>query len=166
MTVRVADFEACIELVQEQMHENVEYLNSGGCAVFAAALLKRMRNAGIEDGGIVVFGDQYDDSRPNLEVLENDVIPSNDQTPYDFDAWRDNGISFAHVVVEWGGRYWDGYESFEDDVWRFWPRYDGYMSLETVEALANTPSWCPLFSRLDIPYIEQVLDDAFSCLTH
>lgn len=166
--VSYQDFKACMQLVNEQLRRKVPTINSGGCVVFASELLKRMNAAGMTNSYIAVFGDveNEDGSIPNVNAIENDML-HNFYDIHNLESWNDNGINFAHVVVEWGGTGWDALcpSSADDQKWNFWPRYEGDFNPDVLHTISQkSRGWCRVYDRSNTTLVREILDETFDAL--
>jgi hypothetical protein len=165
--VRYLDFRACMDLVSERMIREVPTINAGGCAFFASELIKRMRDVGITNINVAIFGDplQYDTNKvPNVNDVEHEMI-LNECDLFDLEDWNANGVSFAHVAIEWGGTHWDAIDPFVDDYWKCWPRYEGSFNEEVLHYIGQSPDgWNPAYDRDQDERVRDILDESFDLL--
>jgi len=160
MSLRTLRIENCLRRISEVVNEEVESLNSGGCAVFAVELAKRLQAIG-EAVNIRV----YNYSPVDVEHVERTYF--NDSKPESSKEWCANNVHFVHVVVEWGDRLWDSesevYTS-NGERWKGWyVLAEGNISMSAIEVLANHRSnWNPTFDRKQIPRLLQIMDNEFA----
>jgi len=163
-SVSFADFKACMELVNEQIRDRIPFINNGGCGVFASELIKRMYDLGIDDMYIAVFGCVYDDEIPDISEVENQ-ISNEDFDPHSIYSWNDNGIDFAHVVIEWKGVYWDALEPFVTKTWNHVTRYNGNFDERILHSIAHDEAgWNDTYDRSNNDTVREILDEAFKLL--
>lgn len=164
--ITLRQFSACMELVNESIRNNIDSINAGGCAFFASELAQRMQAAGIEDFSIAVFGDVIEDESELVPIEE----AINDMLSWDGDlnsiySWNDNGIHFAHVVIEWRGIKWDAVEPFEGTKWRGAFQYEGEFPEDSLHAIGQcSDGWNCMYDRSQNDTVREILDCAFDLL--
>lgn len=131
-------------------------INYGGCCVFAAAVALELERRGFRARGIVAShnarGHKTPLGRIRPKVKKNSIY-----------EWRDNGIYFGHVGVEftYKGRlyHYDSHgvhpkETSLDGM----PIYKGRMKPEEMKAIADSPEgWNSSFPRRDIPTVRRLV---------
>lgn len=164
--VQRQDFLACMEIISERIQEEVYCINAGGCVFFASQLLKRMKKIGIDNAVVVAYGDQFMEDTADLHNVNN-TLRESFLDPYDLDNWNENGVNFAHVVVEWDDVCWDAERPFSanEPNWLMWSRYNGTLDEDLVhEWGADSTGWNPSYDRSQDPIVCQILDEAFELL--
>lgn len=164
--ITLHQFSACMESVNQQIRDNIDSINAGGCAFFASELAKRMRAAGIKDFSVAVFGDVFEDES---ELIPLDAVIE-DMRSYDVDLnsiynWNDNGIYFTHVAIEWRGIKWDAVEPFDGNRWRGAFQYEGEFPEDSLHAIGQcSDGWNSMYDRSQNDTVREILDCAFAML--
>lgn len=142
-----------LDALGAHVNRKYEYLNNGGCCVFAAIVARELHNRGIPVGGIVASysgAANIDEIRP--------LIKKNIHS-----EWDDNGISFSHVGVEFKvGRAVKHYDS--NGVHGKAKKldkmviYKGRMTVQELEALARKPDgWNDMYDRKNTPGLRRMV---------
>lgn len=136
------------------------YINSGGCCVFAAIVTAELQRLGIPARGIVASynpENHIDKVRPKIN--------SNS-----LDEWRENGINFTHVGVEYeiDGtiKHYDSNGVREEGKRLMsWYIYKGRLLLEELKELSRTGrGWNNQFKRKDVPALKRVIKEELRSL--
>lgn len=136
-------------------------LNSGGCAVFAYEVAKKLKEQGIDAVGVVAMSSfSLDDDWPNVSDVRNRLYDVSDA-----EEWYDNGVIFSHVGVEFeldGMKYhYDSSGVQPVQPWlnrQDWKVLDGRLEIDDLKALADVPSnWNTWFNRNQIPKMQQLV---------
>jgi hypothetical protein len=121
------------QALHQDIANNIDNINCGGCGVFASLLAKKLPNA-----KIAVF------ERHNTveELLENNE-------------------AMSHCMVEWDNKYIDGkivVNKSEAFQWNDVP-FNGYINLSDLETLLQYKStWNPTFNRNQIPKLQEIIE--------
>jgi len=156
-----------LDNIIKRVSVQIPTINYGGCGLFAAELVKRLKTNGIRSAGLRVYS--FDDPGVNVSEAETFVRANNSQG--DLNAWNANGVTFDHVRVEWNKRFWDG-EFSESTDWRAIDPYEtngnmaiqsGEVSLESLEALlVDKWNWNSTFDRdMYLPKLKAIMDHCF-----
>lgn len=140
----------------------IDYLNWGGCGVFAALVGRKLQDAGIPVG--VVCGSWRHAERPGNVARAR----SNVSNKWDAEEWNENGVYFGHVglEVEIDGKLYH-YDSngvkpagkLLDGL----PIADGRVTIEEMELLAGESlNWNSEFPREQIPRLTEIVEKAFA----
>jgi len=156
----------CLAAIASEVSHNVDYVNCGGCGVYATELAKRMKKLGFTDMKLRVYSypNANNERLVNVASVERKVF--GDNLPDNLREWSVNGVSFCHVRMEWGFRVWDveGDEPAKTDkAWRWYPRHPGSLSLKAMNRLsAKKAGWNTMFDRTQIPLMRQIMDKHFA----
>ena len=159
-------FSACMESVNQKIRDNIDSINAGGCAFFASELAYRMRDAGITDFAVVVFGGVCEEESKLIPLYE----AIDDMRSYDVDLdcifnWNAFGINFAHVVIEWRGIKWDAVEPFKGTEWQGALEYEGGFPEDSLHAIGQcSDGWNRTYDRSQDDTVREILDCAFAML--
>lgn len=151
------------ELGQNVM-EQFEYINQGGCCVFAALVGKKLQEyfpvrirASNNYHGYRIR--DLNEIRPNLE----------DNTIWE---WYNEGIDFNHVIIEFDYKgktyHMDStgvYKAGKRDPSFKYVLYKGYLTVEEAAELAKQKDWNPTFDRKLIPTLRKTVDNFFKGFT-
>ena len=151
----------------ETVGNDIQYVNSGGCVVFAVNLCERLHAAGFTDAKIRVYSNPIGGSYADVSQAASNV-----NTVDDHAEWRRNGVDFTHVRVEFAGRLWDAGNSVQRwcakyyDPHKIWGKMykllDGELPVKQARILANNPKgWNFWFPRSEIPKMENIMDLMF-----
>lgn len=158
------EFKTCMSEIHEEVSQNIDLINHGGCAIFAVELVKRMRKLGMNPN-IRVYGEEEVD----VSLAETNILEEYGN-PMDVEAWNDNGVEFVHIVVEWGCYLWDAecIESIEDAYeygWNDYPLLPGEISYNALRDIAfQRVGWNSTYDRSQNPMLYRILDNAFKRL--
>lgn len=144
---------------------NVPALNSGGCAVFAHEVAKRLADMGIPVTGVVAMADYYLPRNtadwPSIDTARKAITDVSDGL-----QWNDNGVDFHHVGIEFT---LDGQEYHFDSSgvspakqWmnrQDWKVLPGRLTVAELNELVKNPwNWNPAFDRdRGIPQIRRLV---------
>lgn len=141
------------------IHKKTDYLNSGGCAVFAALLGQCLSQYGQVE---IAIG--TDSNITSLDDVRDKGID-----PLSLDAWNDNGLSIGHAIIEF--TYGDVKYHIDSTGVRDplpytysggWGILGGRLSVIETTALAAQRGWNWMFNRDQIPTIKQMIDHGFA----
>lgn len=139
----------CLAAIAEEVSDNIHSINSGGCAVYAVELAKRLKRLKIKDMKIRVYSYRRDDNRrlPKLRV-----------------PWGMNGVFFCHVRMEWDAE--GDVPARKSKVWNtFYQKHPGDISVTAMNKLAAVKSnWNCWFDRRQIPQMRRIMDKHFAAL--
>ena len=159
-----------IAAICERVSEDIEFVNSGGCAVFASELGKRLQAIGVKNVNCRVYN--YPEEMEwlvyhDLNTLEAKIREHNG-TCKDKEAWNDSGIHFVHVKLYVDGVFWDSDGAVlacepESKVWEGafggYELVEGFISVDTMSELASeAKNWNPTFQRDCIPDMTKIMD--------
>lgn len=141
----------------------IDYLNSGGCGVFAVELYKRLKalDLGVEPQLWILSSLSSSEAR-YLEIRE---ILKASKTRRTLGQFNDYNWYLSHVVVEFAGGWFDGtgfyrdYESLNGN-WGCMNRFR--VEFEDMVTMVEDPSgWNEKFDREQIPEMQQMFDRIF-----
>ena len=145
---------ACLTEIAEQVSENISYVNSGGCAVFAIMLADVLNSLGINDYEFKVFSDG---STHDVSAVEDGMIFGANR----IDNWYRCNVDFSHVMLRYGQYVIDsnGTVSYKSNMdWDGYTIHKGSVSYHTIKELAKIPSnWNDAFWRGDIPQMRRIV---------
>lgn len=162
---------AMLNKLGKDAEKNIEYLNSGGCAVFAAHVGYHLKyRAGLTDVVLRVghsYADDEDDLIP-IDEARNHLHPNANAS-----EWNAAGLSFGHVILEFKtGKtkparwHYDssGVTSVSNVTNNFgFLLHPGEMTVEEGLAIAaDHAGWNTLFDRRQIPALIRIIDKHFS----
>lgn len=164
-----------ISTICERVSDEIEFVNSGGCAVFASELGKRLQAIGVKGVNCRVYNDPEEMKwmvYHDLNTLEAKIREDNG-TCKDKDAWNDNGIHFVHVKLYINGVFWDSDGAVlecepESKVWHdAYELVEGFISVEAMSELASEArNWNSRFPRDCIPVMTKIMDECISEYLH
>lgn len=142
--------------VCKTVHESVEYLNHGGCGVFAFLLgstLNQFENCQVK----VKVVDYYGNFHKRVEFA----------VPEDFtnvDNWTKNGLNFNHIILEVKLKYCKPFYLDSTGVYQHEGILVGSLDLIHIEAISKVNrGWNSTFNRKQIPkiicYIKSFFDN-------
>lgn len=156
----------CLAAIASEVSRNVNYVNNGGCGVYAVELAKRMKKLGFTDMKLRVYGYPNKNNERLVNVTHLERKAFGDNPPDNLRDWRINGVNFCHVRMEWGLRVWDvegDVPAKTDKVWFWYPRHPGSISLKAMSRLtAEKAGWNPTFDHTQIPLMRQIMDKHFA----
>lgn len=154
----------------DKLHEFVlsiaydfESVNYGGCCVVASAFAKHLQKH--FPVRVVVANYPWCDDNEEKDISEiRPKLAANTLAD-----WNKNGVSFAHILVEFdvdGVTYHleseDGLKERSAYTMTKYPILKGHLILEDVEELANnSDGWNARFDRDQIPAMRKVIDKFF-----
>lgn len=138
----------------------IEYLNHGGCCVFAALIARELQNKGYKASGVVV---SYGAEESENSVSKARKMVANN-TVYE---WNDKALYFSHVGVEFKI---DGFKHRYDSYGVVgsraklmnMPAYRGRLTVVEMEELAADTGWNPQFNRKQIPKLKRIVKKHFA----
>jgi len=160
----------CVEVVQAKIREyGVRGVNWGGCGVFASLLADKMTSLGIPEDEIKIINYSYDGNKYDLCEIE-DTLCYRDK--YMWSNWDDiaPGIGISHTRVCWNDHIFDAEDGVDllanNMKWSSSAELcKGHFSHEAMRQLASNPfNWNTCFDRDQIPILQEIIDNAFSCL--
>ena len=139
------------------IHEKHEYINWGGCCVFAGILGKHLAEVGKVRVRVInsVYG-----SSSNIDQVRK-KIRKNEST-----EWNRHGIGFNHVVVEFAYKR-RKYAMDSEGIRVLTPDLDkryveGALTVKEAQELGSTQrGWNPMFDRGEIPAIRSKVQRYF-----
>ena len=147
----------------EEVLERYPCINYGGCAVYAAMIVAALKRHNIDAKGIVA---SYGAGSPGW--MSSDVATIDKAREKikknDIHEWQANGISFAHVGVEFKiGRLKKHYDTSgvrrAGKLLDKMPIYEGRLEYTEVRALAaSKKGWNSSFDRKDIPALRKLVN--------
>lgn len=156
----------CLAAIARDVSRNVDYVNCGGCGIYAIELAKRMKKLGFTDMKLRVYSYPNDNNERLVNVASIERKVFGDNLPDNLRDWGVNGVNFCHVRMEWGFRVWDveGDEPAKTDkAWRWFPRHPGSLSLKAMNRLsAKTAGWNTMFDRAQIPLMRRIMNKHFA----
>jgi hypothetical protein len=138
------------------------YLNSGGCAVFAAIVGNELRDMGVKVK-VLVCGSGDGESL--------DAVRGNIKNPNRKREWNKNDVFFNHVGLEF---FWKRRKYHYDSnganppvkVLDGYPLYKGRLTVDECIGIAREPSgWNKKFNRRHIPAIRRMVRKHFAEMT-
>ena len=166
MKANLDPFLSSVDALCNDINKRIRFLNSGGCAVFAAFM-----GQCLEKYGKVTIAVGSDDSVVSSLDEVRPMINANC-----LDDWNDNGVSFTHVIVEFTYNkvkyHIDSTGVHEAQkftalgCWRILI-LKGRLSVQECTDLAASSGWNWHFDRANIPVIQKKIDagfkDMFTC---
>ena len=146
----------------EEVKMKYPHINCGGCCVYAAMVVAALKKHDIEGKGIVASYWAGSPGWMSTDVATIDKARKKIQKN-DINEWQSNGISFAHVGVEFTV---DGVKRHYDTdgvrkagkLLDSMPIYTGRMEYIELRALAGSKKgWNPSFNRKDIPALRRLV---------
>lgn len=140
-----------------------EYLNCGGCGIFAEALYAEMYKVGCRDMAIRLFTER---SNCDVDVSAVERALLNDPSFDGISAhpFWDRGCSFSHVVIDWNDSFWDStgkLESKEEWGWCY-AAQNGSLSFNVLRGVNSIqPNWNTRFNRDNIDKVRDAVASAF-----
>lgn len=136
----------------KEINDRFSHINAGGCAYFAVALQKKLRESGL---------------KPRIYILSNGKLASYvNQSRTNVTAAQANraGYSIAHVLIRLGKYYVDSTGVISDIKKTKWLFYKGgYVKLEKEEAikgwLKEKDRWNPMFDKKQLKAIYSAIDE-------
>jgi len=153
--LKAADIHTVLNVLGTEVSKKIDYINSGGCCVFAACIGEELKLRGIETS-IIVAASWGIEANIN-QAREKVAVPNRKQ------EWNNAGINFHHVGVEYiidhDSFHYDSNGSHHaDGMLGDWMLYDGRMSVEDAAGLANEEEgWNTCFNRGDIPTLRRFI---------
>ena len=132
------------ENYHEEIHKRINYINSGGCGIFAVLLYKALVNLGLS---------------PKLMVLTNEAEEMKKRIRNEnHDYW---GSLVVHTYVYIFGKYMDSEGLFDDPYKNFGDyRQITEIPVEVMEEWNNNEEiWNDKFNRKHIPVIKKKFDE-------
>ena len=163
MLTDTTKIERVLERIADDVADNIENINCGGCAVYAVELAKRLDAIGITNYKIRTYG--YSGSeKTNVSTVERKVFNTN--LPKYTEDWGDNGVYFSHVRLEWNGKVWDAEgatSSRKAGEWNYcYYRQRGHISRKAIEKLLPLQcNWNSMFNRRQVPKLKRIMDKWF-----
>lgn len=141
----------------------IDYINAGGCAVFAAFMGQCLMRYGIVR--IAVADDDELVRGINLNKVRKQV---ENNSP---NEWHSNDVRFGHVIVEfkYKGHTYHIDSTGVNDKSKF-TAYGGYklfagrLTVQEVTELASHEEWNPTFERGHIPEMKDMFDTGFASM--
>ncbi len=153
-----------LNLLGKAVHKNSPNINFGGCCVFAAAVALELEKHGVKARGIIASHNAtYHEiplGRIRPKVKNNSIY-----------EWRDNGVYFGHVGVEFtyrGKLYHYDTEGVHPKAATLdnTPIYKGRMKPEEMDAIASSPEgWNTTFPRRQIPSVKRLIKEHLKDVT-
>ena len=141
-----------------------DYIDYGGCCVYAAIVGKELINRGFNVEFVVA--DSNVEKGMNLNKIRNQVTNNSIQ------EWNHNGVYFGHVFIELSYKnkryFWDSSgvsKASNKDPTCGLSVIPGRLNLEEVTYLArssNGEGWNKRFKRTQIPNMRRMIKKAFS----
>lgn len=147
----------------KKINSRYSFINGGGCGIFAVELWERFQSLGIGiEPHIWIFSHGTSD-KENFSRIKTEIEALGDKPL--LGDYNERGWYLAHVVVEFGGAWFDStgvYGDFEK-LFRFWRCKNVFeIDYNTMSKLAKSESgWSDLFNRTQIASIRQDLDEIF-----
>lgn len=145
---------ACLTEIAEEVTHNINYVNSGGCAVFSIMLADVLNSLNISDYEFKVFS--WDNSH-DVSVVENGIIFGVNN----IENWYRCNVDFSHVMLRYGKYIIDsnGVVSYKPNMeWDGYSLHKGAISYHTIKELAKIPrNWNEMFARTDIPKMRRIV---------
>lgn len=166
MSKQIKKVKQCLADIAEQVDKNYEYVNFGGCAVYAVELAKRLQALGYTDYKLRVYGYK----KANVSKAEKVVRQDNrgNTPPTDNFPWRCNDVTFCHVRLQWRGMMWDvkgAVPRKNGSDWNGYVLQRGSISFEAMTALLPKQSnWNRWFNRRKIPTIRRIMNKNFKAV--
>ena len=167
---RSEDVLECIHDIQERLQNEVLFLNNGGCGVFASYLVEEMKRRSIFPKLRILSDISVSDDEINVEDVEKE-LKEYDVDLVNIDNWNDNGVFFSHIIVEWDGYFFDGYEMIDIDEIKNegWEGIelnllDGSISYSTMKLLAEYGCWNIFYDRDQNFLVHQIIKECFEKL--
>lgn len=143
-----------------------QYINCGGCCVFASIVGEELLNKGVYACGLVAA---YHTGDVDIEAIRHNVRTRRKSEL--LDTWQDNGIQFNHVGLEI--HFGDTVKHYDTNAFRN-PNgrldgmriYKGRMTINELKALASvSEGWNDTFNRRHIPQIRKYIKSEFAGVT-
>lgn len=152
----------CLRKICKQINNDIDYINWGGCGVFAIALADIVNKLRYNDFIFRVYAPDDETYRPDLCILEDGLVT----LPKSIDPWNNMNVFFNHIRMEWNGHVWDcdGPVSTRTNAFRTYystnDMYPGHLSYAAIAALLGRASnWNSVFDRMQIPKMKQIMYD-------
>lgn len=147
-----------LKRLASELSEHVDAINSGGCAVMAYIVSRKLSDCKIKVS--FSLADECAEPMNELEKRYGDSLRD----------WNRNGIYFGHVFIELiidGLRYfWDsnGLIEAKDFAPSYgFPLYKGEISKQKIKKIAgNASGWNCTFDRRDIRKLYQITEKVFA----
>jgi hypothetical protein len=170
MRKNIAATKLCIENISAEIENTIIEINSGGCAVFAVELVKRLNLIGFVNAKLRTYGYAYNTKGVIINNVEQEILATNGALPNLTGEWNDNGVWFNHVRVEWQNRLWDSEGACSLRHGRSWGWgsviQDGDISVPALDLLCKPQrNWNDTFDRKQIPNVKAIMDKHFTLLT-
>jgi hypothetical protein len=147
----------------KRINSDFSNINDGGCAVFAAAVIKELEEKGISAYARVCSPICEKNYGKSVTYARENSRPRSLKHGRD---WNDMGVRFHHVVVEFtinGIHYF--YDS--DNLRRNSPRFTGYhvrkgqISPKEIQQIAHdgTVRWNDCFDRKHVPEVQKTVEE-------
>lgn len=151
--------------LQAYMQDHHEYVNYGGCCVYAAMIAEKLQGLGLEVEVVTpVMGRWYQNASVVRKLVKNVALKHD---------WNDNGLSTNHVAVRFKTRAGNVYTYDSDALIRgstFFggqmdrtdPKFGTGLTVQEAKAFASKQDgWNRTFDRKQIPTIQKAVDQAF-----
>lgn len=150
-----------LNALADEVDSKIEFVNNGGCCVFAALVGRELGERGYPVQGAV--GHALARTREGIHIARTRISERNVRN------WNYWGIHFGHVVIElYDGTNVlqfdsDGIRDKSDTIWEL-PIYAGRLTVEEMEYLAADDSpytWNDMFDRTQIPKMKSIINKHF-----
>lgn len=151
-----------LDSLGKKVNRKHQYINSGGCAVFAAFVGRALANMGI-DVKVIIGGGWGSRPGTNIEDARKNISDPGVKA-----LWNENGVAFGHVGLEfeWQGKkyHYDSHGTKQPDGFLDGCTiHPGRMTLEECEAIADEEQgWNTCFSRMDIPSVRKLVEEFYN----
>ena len=148
----------------KDVFEKYEYINYGGCCVYALAVAESLLQYRIKAKGIVVSRDavSWDNKHRALGNVRRKLERN---TTFE---WNRHGVFFAHVGLEftYQGKVWH-YDThgcrLKSDEFYEMSIYRGRLSIDEMRELTTgKQGWNPLFNKKHIPAVRKMVQEALA----
>jgi len=134
--------------VIKKVNKKIEYINHGGCGVFALELGKQLKKHGIDFNYVMLFRSIDDDDKTYVQ----DLIKNNMVRDFNFET------EWTHIVIKVGKKYIDG-----EEVKKTLDKVGLTMTEEFLENLVGQEMyWNDMFDRNQIPKIQKILEKSLA----
>lgn len=155
---------ASIAKIQEEISDNILFINNGGCGIFAYYLAIKLEELGIKFEIVAksyyMSEEDWNASKENfrLEVLNKEIpyLPNTKVISYKKSELNSyEGFTCEHIMVKIDNYYFDGVCTEKD-----WEEDEGLRyELDELKLAISTPiNWNPMFDRKQMPLIHKIIN--------
>lgn len=163
--MKIADINRCMVDICKEVFRDINWVNSGGCAVYAIELANALQSIGQTE----VYFRTYDWRRNPVNVSDVEKNAFNGVLPSRWIDWERNGVSLNHVRLEWNGTLWDALDGAVplDDAktWCGDVLQEGHISFKALQKLTRKgANWNSQYSRKQTPKMREIIEKHFKKL--